>query len=147
MSVGCDQDVSRFDVSMDQPQLVGIFKSQSGLPDDPRGMVHRQRSAAANQATQIGAGHILGDQVINIPVLAGVKRTHDVGTIQARLHTNLACEGGPRFFGRFFPRQDFDGTLAPHHFVDRFENLPHASLTNPIGDHVRTQVAVWFAPL
>jgi hypothetical protein len=43
--------------------------------------------------------------------------------------------------------QHLDRTLAAHHRMDRFENLSHAALADPIGDGVGSQIQLGSAGL
>ncbi len=125
---------------MDQAALVGVFQPQGCLEDHVRRLLHAQGALPSHQLPQIRARHVLGDQVVDIAIVAGVVGAHQVGMVQQRLRADFAREAIDGLRRGFFARQNFDGAFPAHHLVDRLENLPHAALADPVGDGVRAQV-------
>ena len=139
MSVRSHQNVSRFDVAVHQTDFVRVLQTLRGLGDDRCGMMHRQWTAAAYQTPQIVSGNILGDQVVDGAVLSCIIGTNNVRTVHLRLYPDFVQKRLARFGCGLFARQNFHRTHAAHHIVHGLENLPHSSLSDPVGDLVGTQ--------
>ena len=122
--VGSDQDIARLDVAVDQAALVGVFQPQGRLDDHLGRLLHGQRALPPHQLPQVGAGHVLGDQVMDVAVVAGIVGADQVGMIQQGLGADLAGEALDRLRRRFLARQDLDGALAAHHLVDALKTWP-----------------------
>jgi hypothetical protein len=60
-----------------------------------------------------------------------------VGTVEFGLHANLSLKSCQRLVGDPMQWQHFDRTLSAHDFMDRFEDLPHTSLADEVGNHIR----------
>ena len=92
MPFGGDQDVTRFDVAMDQAKIMGVLQTTSGLRDHQGGILHAQSAMAANEFAQVGARHIFGHQVMHFAILSGIVGTDNIGAVQTGLQSNLAFE-------------------------------------------------------
>ena len=138
---GCDQDIARLDVAMDQTALVRIMEAVGRLPDDVGRVLHRQRSTLrADEPPQVHPRHKLGDQVVHVAVMSRIVSPHEIGMVELCLRANLTREVDDRLRRRLVERQDLDRRFATHHFVNGLEHLPHAALANPVGNDVGTQI-------
>ena len=118
-----------------KPRPWACSKPSRRLADDRGGLLHRQRAAGANEPPQIGARHVLGHEKVDVAVLAGVERAHEVLMIELRVRPNLAAEVGDRLGRRAAARQHLHGDDAPHDRVFGLEDLAHAALADRV-DHV-----------
>jgi hypothetical protein len=122
---------------MNQSFVVRISQPQGRLHDDPGGLFLRKRSARFDQFAQIHTRDVFGDQVVHTAVLARVMSPDQVGTVEFGLHANLSLKSSQRLVVDPMQWQNFNRTLSTHDFMDRFEDLPHTSLADEVGNHIR----------
>ena len=78
----CDQDVLRFDVTMDDTTAVSVAYTRADLHRDVYGLADFEMSTLPNERLEILAIHTLHYDVVLIIVLADVIDRDDVGVIQ-----------------------------------------------------------------
>ena len=103
--VGRDQQVAGLDVAMHQPAAVGMRQPAGRLRDDRGGVLHRELAARAHQLSQVGAGHELGHQEVDVAVVAGVEGADQVLVIELGLGPDFAREAGDGVGRGAVPRQ------------------------------------------
>src|SRR6266852_1783694 len=81
---GADDQVSRFDIPMNQATLVSVLESQSRLTYVVANLSNLQHRLLVHQASQINAVHELHGIVISILSPPGVVNDDDMGVEQSR---------------------------------------------------------------
>ena len=136
VAVGRDEQVARLHVAVDQTLAMGVVQSFGRLRDDRRRDRRRERSIAADQLAEVGAGHILGDEVVGVALVVGVRRADQVRMIELGLGANLALEGGDRLGRAAILRQHLQRFDAAEHFVLGLEHVAHAALADRVDDAI-----------
>ena len=109
---------------MDDPLLVGVLEGLGHLRDDPRGQLHAQGAVAADQLAEVGAGHELDDQVIDVAVLAVVQGADQVAMIELGQGLDLAGEIGDGLGRGLVAGQDLDGHGAAQRECSALKTCP-----------------------
>ncbi len=133
-SLGRDQQVARLYVAMDQSAHMGMHQPVRRLGDNRGRVVYRELASRTHQPPQIGAGHILAHEEIDIAIVTGVERAHQVFMIELGLGANLASEAVDCRGRGFVTRQYLDRHDTPHDRVDTLEHLAHATFANRLDD-------------
>ena len=125
---------------MNQIPLVSVVQPFSRLLNHVGSLLYGQPTLGPHQSPEIGARHVLDNQVMHVAILSRIKSADQIRMIQFRLRTNFTAKVYDRFGGGFVKREDFDRRLATQHLMDRFKDLPHTALPDPVGDDVGAQV-------
>src|SRR5262245_33074606 len=93
---------------MYQPAAMRVVKPFGGLRNDRCRCRIRNRTVTANKLSQIGAGHVLGDEEIRVPLVVGIRNANEVWMVKLRLRANLALERSYGVWRALALRQHFD---------------------------------------
>ena len=102
---------------------------------------------ARTSLSQVGARHVLGHQKVDVAVVPGVERPHQVLVIELGLGADLAGEAGDGVGRGAMPRQHLDRHDAAHQPVLGLEHLAHAALADRVDDLVGSEVELRAADL
>ena len=98
------------------------------LRDDSRGGFLPERADAADELAQVGAGHVLRHQEIDVAVMALVQRADQLAMVKLGRGLDFAVEVGDRLGRGFVAGQDLDGHDPRRDLVLGLEDLTHAPL-------------------
>ena len=125
---------------MCQPLIVCVLQSVGYLSNNASGLIHIEIAVRSYVLSQVHAGNKLGNQVMYLPVFAGIKCAYQIRVIHFGLHLDFPLEIGNRIWSRLSNGKNFYCTFASHDVVASLKHLPHTALPDRIRDCIWTKV-------
>ena len=75
-----------------------------------------------------------------VTVFTSVEGADQIVVVKLSLGANLSAEVLDCFWSSLVQRQNFDGRFPSEHLMNGFEDLPHSTLSDPVGNDVRAKV-------
>ena len=137
VAVGLDHDVGRFDVAVDDVVAVCHAQGAAHLRAYLGDLARVDAAAPLDGAFEIGAAHVLHDDVVHAVVLAPVVDVDDVGAREVGRSLGLLPKTrGKGAVCRVLRKHHLDGDRTAQGGVLCFEDLGHAADTYALGDRV-----------
>jgi len=128
-AIGVDHDVGGFEVTVDDPALVGGCQRLGDLQRDLQGLIQGDR-AVGDSLVEALTVHQLHDEHVPAVDLFETEKGGDVGVVERGEDLGFALETGVAFIvSDEGPGQDLDGHLAVETGVVRSPHLAHPALS------------------